>query len=177
MSKFLFLFFLSASAWAAPGEDIVGTDAPEAISGTENNDTVDGRQGDDLILMGDGLDIAFWQPGDGDDIINCGEGFDGFIVGDNTFRTNRLGEPVFEVDNSIASCRIDPTGRRGIFRAQILAKPDLTPAARILLVNCEFVICADPDDVGKQVIGLPFGPRPLDRVPFYARNNLTNPEM
>ena len=179
MRSLLLLAFFSTYALAGPGIDVVGTDARDQITTSPDNDTVDARKGDDVIIMGEGQDVAFWQPADGDDFIDCGPGLlDTLVIGDNTFQKNRLGEPLFDVDNSIASCEIERTGRPRTFIAQVLAKPDLTPGGRITLVNCEFVICADPLQTGKQVFNLrrPI-PRLDDQIPFYARNNLVNRDL
>lgn len=164
--------------YAGNGIDLVGSDSAEVLQGTEDNDTFDSRKGDDRIIMGDGLDVTFWQPGDGNDVVFCGEGLqDVLVVGDNTFQQNQRGEPLFSVDDSPASCRIEPTRTPRAVRVQILQKPSLTEAAVITLVDCEYVICADSAKVGKQVFFVRSEIRRINRLPFIAVNNLVNQNL
>ena len=66
----------------AGGDDrIIGSAAPERLSGGHGNDEIDGRGGVDLIDGGSGADNLISRDL-GFDLVNCGEGVDGAVQGD-----------------------------------------------------------------------------------------------
>lgn len=55
---------------------IIGTPAAETLTGGAANDLVIGKAGNDLALLGGGNDVFQWDPGDGNDTVEGGTGFD-----------------------------------------------------------------------------------------------------
>jgi Ca2+-binding RTX toxin-like protein len=59
------------------GNDIaLGGDGNDTIFGEGGNDTIVGGRGDDVAFLGAGDDIFVWNPGEADDTIEGGTGFD-----------------------------------------------------------------------------------------------------
>lgn len=60
-----------------PGDDtLLGSNAGEILIGGDDNDFVDGNQGNDVALLGAGDDTFQWDPGDGNDIVEGQDGDD-----------------------------------------------------------------------------------------------------
>jgi len=55
---------------------ITGTDNAETLLGTDGDDLIDGKRGNDVALMGDCNDTFVWHPGDGSDIVEGQGGYD-----------------------------------------------------------------------------------------------------
>ena len=68
------LIHLTLDGGAGADELLGGNGADLLIGGTES-DVIDGNAGNDTFLMGDGDDLAVWDPGDGSDVIE-GQGGD-----------------------------------------------------------------------------------------------------
>jgi Ca2+-binding RTX toxin-like protein len=59
------------------GNDVIlGGRGADSLAGGEGNDFVDGNQGADTGLLGSGGDVFRWDPGDGSDLVEGGEGHD-----------------------------------------------------------------------------------------------------
>jgi Ca2+-binding RTX toxin-like protein len=59
------------------GDDfILGSDGVETTFGGDGNDFVDGNGGNDIAFLGAGDDEFLWDPGEGSDVAEGGEGFD-----------------------------------------------------------------------------------------------------
>ena len=59
-------------------DTLSGGDGIDSLFGGAGDDTVDGDRGDDSIALGDGNDLAIWDPGDGSDRLEGEGGFDRF---------------------------------------------------------------------------------------------------
>ena len=70
---------LIAPQMGIPGLTLVGTNAPEILQGSPDNDTISGLGGDDIIYGGDGDDTIYGQ--DGDDQLFGGNGADVILGG------------------------------------------------------------------------------------------------
>lgn len=55
---------------------IVGSNGPEHLLGGDGDDDVDGNQGNDTVFLGPGDDVFVWNPGDGSDTVDGGEDYD-----------------------------------------------------------------------------------------------------
>ncbi len=81
------------------GSLVTGTAGNDTITGGGGSDLVLAGPGDDIIDAGGGDDLIQWTPGDGNDIIHGGTGFDEVVVGlpnldDLTIAANALGQIV-----------------------------------------------------------------------------------
>jgi Ca2+-binding RTX toxin-like protein len=59
------------------GDTINGGNGADTLIGGEGADTIDGNQGNDTAFLGGGNDLFVWDPGDGSDIVEGQDGFDG----------------------------------------------------------------------------------------------------
>jgi Ca2+-binding RTX toxin-like protein len=57
-------------------DTLLGGNGADVLDGGPGADVVDGNQGLDTLLLGDGDDVANWDPGDGSDIVEGGAGTD-----------------------------------------------------------------------------------------------------
>ena len=59
------------------GDDFLqGSKGVETLLGGEGDDFIDGNGGNDIAFLGAGDDMFQWDPGDGSDVVEGGEGFD-----------------------------------------------------------------------------------------------------
>ena len=55
---------------------LFGSAGADQLNGDDNNDTIDGNQGADIVVLGAGNDTFQWNPGDGNDIVEGQAGTD-----------------------------------------------------------------------------------------------------
>ena len=77
------------------GNDIlIGGNGADIFVAGNGNDTVDGNGGNDTALLGDGHDVFVWDPGDGSDVV---EGQDGI---DTLFFNGSVGAEIFNASSN-----------------------------------------------------------------------------
>ena len=87
------------------GEDILnGGDGVEIFIGGNAKDAVDGNRGNDTADLGNGTDSFTWDPGDGSDTIDGGTGIDTLV---------------FNGANVAEQMSLSPDGERSVFRRDI----------------------------------------------------------
>lgn len=60
----------------AGNDTILGSNGVDLLIGGTGDDFIDGQQGNDVALLGAGEDLFQWDPGDGSDVVEGGDGFD-----------------------------------------------------------------------------------------------------
>jgi Ca2+-binding RTX toxin-like protein len=63
----------------AENDAVTGSGGDDVIDAGAGTDVVDGEAGNDQVFLGDGADIADWNPGDGNDIIEGDAGSDRLV--------------------------------------------------------------------------------------------------
>ena len=71
------------------GDDIIlGGNGADALLGGEGNDFIDGNQGNDLAFLGAGNDVFQWDPGDGSDTVDGQAGVDTLLFNGSNVSEN-----------------------------------------------------------------------------------------
>ena len=123
----------------ADNDNLHGGNGPDTLDGGPGADFVDGNQGVDTMLLGDGDDVAQWDPGDGNDLVDGGPGadrmaFNGSNIGelinvtDNAGRvrvTRNIGTITLELDNT-ETLDVTAVGGPDTITVNNLAGTDLT---------------------------------------------------
>jgi Ca2+-binding RTX toxin-like protein len=82
----------------AGNDTILGSNGADMLLGGADNDFIDGQQGNDVARLGAGNDTFQWDPGDGSDIVEGGDGFDTLLFngsgGDEDFEVSANGARV-----------------------------------------------------------------------------------
>ena len=61
-----------------------------SLIGGDGNDSVDGNQGSDTALLGNGNDVFQWDPGDGSDVVEGQAGTDTLLFNGSKYRRGQL---------------------------------------------------------------------------------------
>jgi Ca2+-binding RTX toxin-like protein len=126
-------------------DTLLGSNGIDLLRGGDNDDFVDGQQGNDVGFLGAGNDVFQWDPGDGSDIIEGQAGADKMLfngsAGDEIFEasanggrvlfTRNLGNIVMDLNDTE---RIDLNALGGIDRVTVndLSGTDVTAIANNL---------------------------------------------
>jgi Ca2+-binding RTX toxin-like protein len=122
----------------AGNDTILGSNGADQLNGGEDQDFLDGQQGNDVAFLGAGNDVFQWDPGDGSDLVEGGEGVDTllfngsagneiFSVSANGARgifTRNLGNIVMDV-NDLETVHVNMLGGTDSFTVNNLAGTDI----------------------------------------------------